>query len=95
MSRPVVTSAVAAVLVGALLVVHLRVIEATSIALATTVAVVAGTALATATVTSRVVSSRDAQLRELRKTVARIRTDQKRAKKQSPDLIVDEPSDEE
>ena len=91
MNQTAVRVVVGAGVILAALAVHLRVISPAAALSAVLLVVV--TSGATAAVVAIAVSERDAQLTEIRRTLARMREDQVRAKKQSEALIVDEPDE--
>ncbi|OYR75151.1 hypothetical protein DJ84_23655 [Halorubrum ezzemoulense] len=91
MNQTAVRTAVGAGVILAALAVHLQAISPAA-ALSAVLLVVVTTG-ATAAVVASVVSERDAELTEIRRTLARMREDQVRAKKQSETLIVDEPDE--
>lgn len=91
MSRTAVRAVVGAGVILAALAVHLQVISPAAALSAVLLVIV--TSGATAGVVASVVSKRDAELTEIRRTLARMREDQVRAKKQSEALIVDEPDE--
>jgi len=91
MTRTTVRAVVGADRVLAALAVHLQVIS--SAAALSAVLLVIVTSGATAAVVASAVSDRNAELTEIRRTLARMREDQVRAKKQSEALIVDDPDE--
>lgn len=91
MTPPALRAFVGAGIVLAALAVHLQVISAA--ATLSAILLVALTTGVTAAVVTAHVSERDAELTEIRRTLARMREDQVRAKKQSEALIVDEPDE--
>ena len=91
MNRPLAGALVGAGVIIAVLAAHLQVISPA--ATLSAVLLVAVTASVTAAVVYRVVATRDAQLTEIRRILARLREDQVRAKKRSEAIVVDD-SDE-
>jgi len=91
MNRTAVRAVVGAGVILAAIAVHLQVISPPAVLSAVLLVVV--TSGATAAVVMSYVSDRDAELTEIRRTLARMREDQVRAKKQSETLIVEEPDE--
>ncbi|WP_049933216.1 hypothetical protein [Halorubrum lacusprofundi] len=91
MNQSATRAVIGAGVILAALIVHLRLVSST--ATLSAVVLVAVTSGVTAMVVSAHASERDAHLTEIRGTLARIREDQLRAKKQSEALVVDDPDD--
>lgn len=91
MNQTAVRAVVGAGVVLAALAVHLQVISPAAALSAVLLVIV--TSGATAAVVVSVFSERNAELTEIRRTLARMREDQVRAKKQSETLIVDDPDE--